>query len=192
MGTQSQKEHHHDLRGCAVSVPSSKDGTGEGFGNVPAACRIMGVHPSTYYRWRKAKERYGLEILRPRERRRPAGAGRTSRARAAATAGGAARRTGADGLLPERSPRRDEGRGVAVYGDRHRQCLGLVGGAARHTSQSVVPLHVAAGSPRGRDLKRFGWKLKAVLTDNDSEFKAAEFCDTVEPVAGLEDAHPRK
>ncbi|MFZ0251479.1 MAG: helix-turn-helix domain-containing protein [Acidimicrobiales bacterium] len=40
-------------------------------GNVQAACRIMGVHPSTYYRWRRQTLRYGLEILRPRERRSP-------------------------------------------------------------------------------------------------------------------------
>ena len=40
-------------------------------GNVRAACRAMGVHHSTYYRWRAQLERWGLEALRPRERRRP-------------------------------------------------------------------------------------------------------------------------
>jgi transposase InsO family protein len=40
-------------------------------GNVRAACRMMGVHPSTYYRWRGPVLRSGLEMLRPRERRRP-------------------------------------------------------------------------------------------------------------------------
>ena len=40
-------------------------------GNVRAACRAMGIHHSTYYRWRALVERYGLEILRLRERRRP-------------------------------------------------------------------------------------------------------------------------
>lgn len=43
----------------------------EEIGNVRAACRMMGIHPSTYYRWRKKVERYGLEILRPRKRRKP-------------------------------------------------------------------------------------------------------------------------
>ena len=38
---------------------------------VSAACRSFGVHRSTYYRWKGQVERYGLEILRPRERRRP-------------------------------------------------------------------------------------------------------------------------
>jgi transposase InsO family protein len=38
---------------------------------VSEACRIFGIHRSTYYRWRHAVERSGLEMLRPRERRRP-------------------------------------------------------------------------------------------------------------------------
>jgi transposase InsO family protein len=38
---------------------------------VRAACRTMGVHHSTYYRWKPQVERSGLEMLRPRERRRP-------------------------------------------------------------------------------------------------------------------------
>lgn len=40
-------------------------------GNVRVACRMMGIHPSTYYRWHGQAVRYGLEVLRPRERRRP-------------------------------------------------------------------------------------------------------------------------
>jgi transposase InsO family protein len=43
----------------------------EELGNVRLACRMMGVHPSTYYRWRAQALRFGLEILRPRERRPP-------------------------------------------------------------------------------------------------------------------------
>ena len=43
----------------------------EELGNVRAACRLMGVHPSTYYHWKAMVERSGLEMLRPRERRRP-------------------------------------------------------------------------------------------------------------------------
>jgi transposase InsO family protein len=38
---------------------------------VAAACRAFGIHRSTYYRWKRRIERHGLEILRPRERRRP-------------------------------------------------------------------------------------------------------------------------
>ena len=40
-------------------------------GSVRAACRMMGVHHSTYYRWHRQFVRYGTEILRPRERRQP-------------------------------------------------------------------------------------------------------------------------
>ncbi len=42
-----------------------------GENGVRAACRAMGVHHSTYYRWKKQVDRWGLEALRPRERRRP-------------------------------------------------------------------------------------------------------------------------
>jgi transposase InsO family protein len=38
---------------------------------VRAACRQMGVHHSTYYRWKARVDRWGLEALRVRERRRP-------------------------------------------------------------------------------------------------------------------------
>lgn len=38
---------------------------------VTEACRTFGVHRSTYYRWKAQVQRSGLEMLRPRERRRP-------------------------------------------------------------------------------------------------------------------------
>ena len=47
-------------------------------GNVRAACRAMGIHPSTYYRWKRQLDRHGPEILRPRERRPPRMANATS------------------------------------------------------------------------------------------------------------------
>jgi transposase len=39
--------------------------------SVSHACRTFGVHRSTYYRWKQQVDRHGLEMLRPRERRRP-------------------------------------------------------------------------------------------------------------------------
>ena len=39
--------------------------------SVSHACRMFGVHRSTYYRWKRQVDRSGLEMLRPRERRRP-------------------------------------------------------------------------------------------------------------------------
>jgi hypothetical protein len=47
-------------------------------GNVRAACRAMGIHPSTDYRWKHQLDRHGPEILRPRERRTPRMANQTS------------------------------------------------------------------------------------------------------------------
>ncbi len=47
-------------------------------GSVRAACRAMGIHPSTFYRWRRQVLRFGPEILMPRERRRPKMANQTS------------------------------------------------------------------------------------------------------------------
>jgi len=38
---------------------------------ISAACRTLGIHRSTYYRWKANVERSGLEMLRPRERRSP-------------------------------------------------------------------------------------------------------------------------
>jgi transposase InsO family protein len=38
---------------------------------VRPACRQMGVHHTTYYRWKRQVDRWGLEALRVRERRRP-------------------------------------------------------------------------------------------------------------------------
>jgi transposase InsO family protein len=38
---------------------------------VAHACRTFGVHRSTYYGWKRQVDRHGLEVLRPRERRRP-------------------------------------------------------------------------------------------------------------------------
>jgi transposase InsO family protein len=38
---------------------------------VSAACRMFGIHRSSYYRWKRQVDRHGLEVRRPRERRRP-------------------------------------------------------------------------------------------------------------------------
>jgi transposase InsO family protein len=43
----------------------------EELGNVSAACRVMGIERSTFYRWKRKVDRWGLEALRVRERRRP-------------------------------------------------------------------------------------------------------------------------
>jgi transposase InsO family protein len=43
----------------------------EELGNVSEACRVMGVDRSTYYRLKRKVDRWGLEALNVRERRRP-------------------------------------------------------------------------------------------------------------------------
>jgi transposase InsO family protein len=43
----------------------------EELGNVSEGCRLMGVHRSTYYRLKRQVDRWGLEALKVRERRRP-------------------------------------------------------------------------------------------------------------------------
>jgi len=47
--------------------------------SVSHACRVFGVHRSTFYAWKRQVDRHGLEMLRPRERRRPAMPNQTPR-----------------------------------------------------------------------------------------------------------------
>ena len=47
-------------------------------GSVPAACHAMSILRSSFYRWRRQAEQIGLELLRPRDRRRPQMANATS------------------------------------------------------------------------------------------------------------------
>jgi transposase InsO family protein len=39
--------------------------------NVSKACRLLGVSRTSFYEWRNTAERYGLEALMPKDRRRP-------------------------------------------------------------------------------------------------------------------------
>jgi len=41
-------------------------------GNVTATCRVFGVSRKTFYKWRNRAAQYGLDALRPKDRRRPA------------------------------------------------------------------------------------------------------------------------
>lgn len=40
-------------------------------GNITKACELVGVSRTSFYRWREIAEHYGLEALRPKDRRRP-------------------------------------------------------------------------------------------------------------------------
>ena len=67
--TADDFQYRYRLRALALT---------EGLGNVRAACRALGIHHSTFYRWRRIARRHGLELLRPRERRGPAMPNQTS------------------------------------------------------------------------------------------------------------------
>jgi transposase len=67
--TQDDLRYRFRLRTIAMAAD---------LGNVRAACRAMGIHPSTSYRCKHLLDRHGPEILRPRERRVPPMANATS------------------------------------------------------------------------------------------------------------------
>ena len=46
-------------------------------GNISEACRLVGVSRTRFYEWKRLAERYGLEALMPKNRRRPAHANET-------------------------------------------------------------------------------------------------------------------
>ena len=215
--------------------------------NARAACRAMGIHPSTFYRWRRQLLRFGPEILRPRERRAPRMANATSPlieqrvlAFALAQPGfGPARisaelaseRWGGIRLSPNGVWRVLRRHGLATRAKRlglvagyaappepdHRPpeaerhlevdhpgelvqldcfCIGRLSGSTgtvwQYTAIDVASAHVWAElhlTPRNpsarwtsalaqrvaEDLARRGWRLEAVMSDNASEFRSAEF-----------------
>jgi transposase InsO family protein len=220
-------------------------------GNVRAACRMFGVHHSTYYRWKALAERQGLEMLRPRERRAPqmpnaipafieqrilayalANPGQgpnrisselarekwgglsvssngiwrvlrrhglsTRRARLGLVAGYQALEEPARRVLEEPRHIHADQPGDLVQMDCF--CVGRLSGSKgviwQYTAIDVASsylwaeLHATAKNPSAKwtselarrvayELKRRGWKLKAVTTDNGSEFVSQTFSDTV-------------
>jgi transposase InsO family protein len=220
-------------------------------GNVRQACRIFGVHHSTYYRWRGPVLRSGLEMLRPRERRAPRMPNQTSvlveqrivafslghpglgpRRISASLAQerwggllvssngvwrvlrrhGLSRRISRLSLVagyaapaePEHHAPAEE-RHVAV--DHPGEIVGfdcfhvgrLAGTAGRvwqytaidlATSYTWAELHTTPLNPSARrtselarrvaaDLASHGWRMERTLSDNGSEFRSAEFGDTI-------------
>jgi len=241
--TQGDVLYHFRLRTIALA---------EEIGNVRAACRIMGIHPSTFYRWRKQAERFGNEILRPRERRHPRMPNATPHlveqrvlAFSLAHPGMGPERVSAELKRPRWGSITISPSGVYRVLKRHglntrAKRLSLVAGYAappgpeprpvpepRHlevdqpgelvqvdcfrigklsrtngvvwqytaidvgSAYAWAEIHVTPHNPTSkytsqlvrrvaRDLKRFGWDLQAVLSDNGGEFRARAFRDTVE------------
>ena len=221
-------------------------------GNVRAACRLFGIHHSTYYRWRAQMVRHGTtEMLRPCERRAPRvpnatpmmiegrvlayalahpghGPNRISAELAREKWGGirispngcwrvlrrhglntrAARLALVAGYaappepeVPEPEPERHlhaERPGQLVQMDCF--CVGRLSGTKgtvwQYTAIDVASaytwaeLHASTRNPLAQwtsalarrvaqDLAARGWSLDAVLTDNASEFRSADFVSTV-------------
>lgn len=132
-------------------------------GSVRAACRALGIHHSTYYRWHRQVVRFGLEILRPRERRQPRMPNATSvlvEQRIVAFAlghpGFGPARIAAELARPQWGGFRISTNGVWRVLKRHglntrAKRLGLVAGSAVPPEpgerQSHVELHIAADHP---------------------------------------------
>ena len=93
---------------------------------VSQACRLMGVHRSTYYRWKGMVERSGLEMLRP------AGAAAAADAQPALGDGRAADRRVLRSAIP------GSGRGGSRRGWRGREWGGLVVSAQRRLQDAVA------------------------------------------------------
>lgn len=219
----------------------------EEMGSVRSACRAMGIHHSTFYRWKHLAERFGLEILRPRERRPARMPNATSPfieqrvlAFSLAHPGQGPRRVSAELSRPKWGGIRLSPNGVHRVLRRHglgtrAKRLALIAGHAAppapkrppeapaahleasrpgelvqmdcfcigrlQGTQGVVwqytaidvasafawaEIHVTPRNPSAHwtsalahrvaeDLARRGWRLEAVMTDNASEFRSAEF-----------------
>ncbi|MDX1396232.1 MAG: DDE-type integrase/transposase/recombinase [Gemmatimonadota bacterium] len=240
--TQGDVLYRYRLRTMALA---------EELGNVRAACRVMGIHASTYYRWKRDLDRYGREMLRPRERRRPrmpnalspleeqrvlafslahpgfgpkrvaaelrrpkwgglgisaSGVYRVLRRHGLNTRGKRLSLVAGYAAPPEPEPRptppvrhlKVDHPGELVQFDcfrigRLKQTKGVVW---QYTAIDVgsayawAEIHVTPHNPStqlasklarrvARDLKRFGWKLEAVMTDNGGEFRSGLFRETV-------------
>jgi transposase InsO family protein len=224
----------------------------EELGNVSEACRRMGVSRQTFYRLKRQVDRWGLEALRVRERRRPRqpneiGPHLEQRIVAFSLAhpGFGPRRISAELAREKWGAIRISEHGVwrvlrrlglntrskrLALIARHRDpyertpsppplerhidasepgelvqmdCFfigrlsGSKGSVWQYTAIDVASgftwaeLHSSARNPRSRhcqsllhrlahELALAGWKLKAVSTDNGSEFASAEFRGTVE------------
>lgn len=219
---------------------------------VRPACRAMGVHHSTYYRWKQRVDRWGLEALRVRERRRPRmpnqiGPHLEGRVLAFSLShpGCGPRRISAELARPKWGGIRISEHGVwrvlkrhglstrtrrlaliAGYADAYERkppappperhidatepgeligidCFyvgrlsGTKGTVWQYTAIDIASgfawaqLHTSERNPVARHTKSLvhhvaqelaaaGWKLKAVISDNGSEFRAKEFVSELE------------
>src|SRR5205809_629301 len=117
---------------------------------VSAACRSFGVHRSTYYAWKRQVDRHGLEMLRPRERRRPRMPNQLSP------------------IVEER---------IVAFALAHPG-LGPRRIASELARPRWGGLLVSARGV-ARELKAAGWQLERVLADNGNEYRGQRFHHTL-------------
>jgi len=186
--------------------------------NVRAACRAMGIHPSTYDRWKHQLDRHGPEILRPRERRVPRMANQTSplvEQRVVAFAlghpGFGPARIAAELARPNWGGIVLSTNGVWRVLRRHglntrAKRYGLLAGyAAPPRPQRPTPAperHLQVDHPGeldqgpaqkvAADLAARGWRLERVMSDNASEFRATVFGQAVAELGAPPQLHPRR
>jgi hypothetical protein len=149
-------------------------------GNVRAACRAMGIHPSTFYRWRHQARRFGPEILRPRERRRPKMANQTS---PFVEQHVVAFSLGHPGFGPARisaEPRRDKWGGIVI--SLKRGPLGASPPRPEHPGPPPRPggRHAAPPEPEHREPRRSGISMSPDL-GRWSRWTASSSADCPEP-----------
>jgi transposase InsO family protein len=131
---------------------------------VSQACREFGGHRSTYYRWHQKVQQWGLDALRPRERRLP--------------------------RMPNQTPPWIEQRVVAFalgypgFGPRR-----IAAELARPSGYTWADLHATPHNPDARftsallrrvhrELVAAGWQVERITTDNGSEFRSRTFRET--------------
>ena len=133
--------------------------------SVSDACRTFDIYRCTYYAWKPRVERRGLEILRPRERRRP--------------------------RMPNQLSPFVEQRIVAVcarpswsgtqaaHGDRRPFLLRL--GGARHCPRGNPTGEQTSKLARrvAQELQTAGWRLERVLSHNGGEYRSRSFAATL-------------
>jgi transposase InsO family protein len=177
---------------------------------VRPACRAMGVHYSTYYRLKRQVDRWGLEALNVRERRRPrmpnqigphssSGSSPSPWPDRASGRGGPPPSSGAPNGAGSHIEAQAPGEKVQMDCFYVGRLTGSKGTVWQYTAADVASgfiwaeLHSSDRNPRARwtaelvhrvarELQAADWKLGEVTTDNGSEFASKEFGAACEAV----------
>jgi transposase InsO family protein len=161
----------------------------------------MGVHHSTYYRYKRQVDRWGLEVLRVRERRRPRMPNEIGPHLEQRIVSFSLAHPGFGPRLISAELAREKWGGLRICEHGIWRVLCRVGLNTRGKRRALVARHRdpyerapspapperhieasepgEGASPRTR-ARLAGWKLRAVSTDNGSEFVSGDFRAAVE------------